>query len=212
MKLTIEVDENFFCRMPNHFEWLCNNAANSTMWLVGNSHMAKFSGALGHYQIMYKRGGKIDEIMAETEWIILSKKATHIIVDGIQNSVKDIRNGSLNLEKEVFSRLKVLNKQAKVVLAEVLYCPEHLEYLSTLQMINRQVRRMNKEASGMDSPQPWRALNTIDRDSKRRRADNVTIFPGSYARDGYHINVERILDYEMELAAFMDAMVNDTQQ
>ena len=174
--------------------------------------MANFSGALGYYQIMYKRGGKIDEIMAEAEWIILTKKATHVIVDGIQNSVMDIRNGSLKLEKEVFSRLKVLNKQAKVVIVEVLYCPEHLEYFSTLQMINRQVRRMNKEASGMDSPQPWRALNTIDRDSKRRRADNVTIFPGSYTRDGYHINVGKILDYEMELAAFMDAMVNDTQQ
>ena len=130
--------------------------------------MAKFSGALGHYQIMYKRGGKIDEILAEEEWIILSKKATHVIVDGIQNSVMDIRNGSLKLEKEVFSRLKVLNKQAKVVLAEVLYCPEHLEYLSMLQMINRQVRRMNKEALGMDSPQPWRALNTIHRDKKRK--------------------------------------------
>ena len=199
--------------MPHHFKWLCNNAANSTMWLVGNSQMAKFSGALGHYQIMYKRGGKIDEIMAEAEWIIISKKATHVIVDGIQNSVKDIRNGSLNLEKEVFSRLKVLNKQAKVVLAEVLYCPEHLEYLSTLQMINRQVRRMNKEASGMDSPQPWRALNTIHRDKKRKQADTVTIFPGSFARDGYHINVVKILDYEAELAAFMAAMVtSDTQQ
>ena len=198
--------------MPHHFEWICNNAAKSTKWLVGNSQMANFSGALGYYQIMYKRGGKIDEIMAEAEWIILTKKATHVIVDGIQNSVMDIRNGSLKLEKEVFSRLKVLNKQAKVVIAEVLYCPEHLEYFSTLQMINRQVRRMNKEASGMDSPQPWRALNTIHRDKKRKQADTVTIFPGSYARDGYHINVGKILDYEMELAAFMDAMVNDTQQ
>ena len=114
--------------------------------------MAKFSGALGHYQIRYKRGGKIEEIMAETERIVTSKKATHVIVDGIQNSVREIRNGSLKLEKDVLSRLKVLNKQAKVVLAEVLYCPEHLEYLDTLHMINRQVRRMNKEASGMDSP------------------------------------------------------------
>ena len=193
--------------MPHHFEWLCNDAATSTKWLVGNSQMAKFSGALGHYQIMYKRGGKIDEIMGETEWIITSKKATHVIVDGIQNSVREIRNGSLNLEKEVFSRLKGLNKHAKVVLAEVLYCPQHLEYLSTLQMINRQVRRMNKEASGMDSPQPWRALNTIHRDKKRKQADTVTIFPGSFARDGYHINVVKILDYEAELAAFMAAMV-----
>ena len=69
--------------MRHHFEWLCNNAAKSTMWLVGNSQMAKFSGALGYYQIMYKRGGKIDELMAEAEWIILTKKATHVIVDGI---------------------------------------------------------------------------------------------------------------------------------
>ena len=199
--------------MPHHFEWLCNDAATSTKWLVGNSQMAKFSGALGHYQIMYKRGGKIDEIMGETEWIITSKKATHVIVDGIQNSVREIRNRSLNLEKEVFSRLKGLNKHAKVVLAEVLYFPQHLEYLSTLQMINRQVRRMNKEASGMDSPQPWRALNTIHRDKKRKQADTVTIFPGSFARDGYHINVVKILDYEAELAAFMAAMVtSDTQQ
>ena len=183
--------------MLHHFEWICDHAANLTMWLIGNSQMAKFSGALGHYQIMYKRGGKIDELMAEAEWIILTKKATHVIVDGIQNSVMDIQNGSLKLEKEVFSRLKVLNKQAKVVLAEVLYCPEHLEKntLSTLQMINRQVRRMNKEASGMDSPQPWRALSTILRDKKRKQADTVTIFPGSYARDRYHINVAKILDY-----------------
>ena len=190
-----------------------SNAATSTKWIIGNSQMANFSGALGHYQIRYKRGGKLEEIMAETERLVTSKKATHVIVDGIQNSVREIRNGSLNLEKEVFSRLKGLNKHAKVVLAEVLYCPQHLEYLSTLQMINRQVRRMNKEASGMDSPQPWRALNTIHRDKKRKQADTVTIFPGSFARDGYHINVVKILDYEAELAAFMAAMVtSDTQQ
>ena len=198
--------------MPHHFEWICNNAAKSTNWLAGNSQMANFSGAFGYYQIMYKRGGKIDELMAEAEWIILTKKATHVIVDGIQNSVMDIRNGTVNLEKEVFSRLKVLNKQAKVVIAEVLYCPEHLEYYPTLQMINRQVKRMNKEASGMDSPQPWKVLSAIYRDSKRRRADAVEIFHGSYARDGYHINVERIFDYEIELATFMGAMVSDTQQ
>ena len=174
--------------------------------------MANFSGALGHYQIMYKRGGKIEEIVAEAEWIITSKKATHVIVDGIQNSVREIRNGSLNLEKDVLSRLKVLNKRAKVVLAEVLYCPEHMEFLDTLHMINRQVRRINKEASGMESPQPWRALSSIHRNKNRKKADTVTIFPGSFARDGYHINVVKILDYEAELAAFMAAMVtSDTQ-
>ena len=47
------------------------NAAASNRWIVGNSQMAKFSGALGHYQIMYKRGGKIEEIVAEAEWIIM---------------------------------------------------------------------------------------------------------------------------------------------
>ena len=198
--------------MPHHFEWICNNAAKSTNWLVGNSQMAHFSGAFGYYQIMYKRGGKIDELMTEAEWIVRTKKATHVIVDGIQNSVKDIRDGTFNLEKEVSSRLKILNKQAKVVLAEVLYCPGHLEYYPTLQMINRQVKRMNKEASGMDSPQPWKVLSAIYRDSKRKRADSVEIFHGSYARDGYHINGERIFDYEMELAKFMGAMVSDTQQ
>ena len=198
--------------MVHKFEWLCNNAASSTKWLVGNSQMAKFSGALGHYQIMYKRGGKIEEIVAEAEWIITSKKATHVIIDGIQNSVREIRQGSLNLEKDVLSRLKVLNKRAKVVLAEVLYCPEHMEFLDTLHLINRQVRRINKEASGLESPQPWRALSSIHRNKNRKKADTVTIFPGSFARDGYHINVVKILDYEAELAAFMAAMVtSDTQ-
>ena len=198
--------------MVHKFEWLCNNAASSTKWLVGNSQMAKFSGTLGHYQIMYKRGGKIEEIVAEAEWIITSKKATHIIIDRIQNSVCEIRQGSLKLEKDVLSRLKVLNKKAKVVLAEVLYCPEHLEYLDTLHMINRQVRRINKEASGMESPQPWRALSSIHRNKNRKKADTITIYPGSFARDGYHINVVKILDYEAELAAFMAAMeTSDTQ-
>ena len=144
--------------------------------------MANFIGGQD-YQIMYKHGGRIEEIVAEAEWIITSKKATHVIVDGIQNSVREIRNGSLKLEKDVLSRLKVLNKQAKVVLAEVLYCPEHLEYLDTLRMINRQVKRMNKEASGMESPQPWRALSSIHRNKNRKKADTITIFPGSFARD-----------------------------
>ena len=196
--------------MPPVFEWLCNNAASSTKWLVGNSQMTNFSGALGHYQIMYKHGGKIEEIVAEAEWIITAKKATHVIVDGIQNSVREIRDGSLNLEKDVQSRLKVLYKRAKVVLAEVLYCPEHMEFLDTLHMINRQIRRINREASGMESPQPWRALSSIHRNKNRKKADTVTIYPGSFTRDGYHINMVKILDYEAELVAFMAAM-DDTQ-
>ena len=198
--------------MVHKFEWLCNNAASSTKWLVGNSQMANFSGGQGDYQIMYKRGGRIEEIVAEAEWIITSKKATHVIIDGIQNSVREIRQGTLNLEKDVLPRLKALNKRAQVVIAEVLYCPEHLEYLDTLYLINRQVRRINKEASGLESPQPWRALSSIHRNKNRKKADTITIFPGSFARDGYHINVVKIMDYEAELAAFMAAMVtSDTQ-
>ena len=149
--------------MPHQFEWHSNSTTTSTHWLIGGSKMAKFSGTLGHYQIMYKRGGQIEEIMEKTEWLITSKKATHVIVDGVQNSVREIWNDYLKLERDVLPRLKVLNKQAKVILAEVLYCPQHLEYINTLHLINRQIRRMNKEASGMKSPQPWRVLNTVTR-------------------------------------------------
>ena len=196
--------------MVHKFEWLSQHSS-STKWLVGNSQMAKFSGGQGDYQIMYKRGGRIEEIVAEAEWIITSKKATHVIIDGIQNSVWEIRQGTLNLEKDVLPRLKALNKRAQVVIAEVLYCPEHLEYLDTLHLINRQVRRINKEASGLESPQPWRALSSIHRNKNRKKADTITIFPGSFARDGYHINVVKIMDYEAELAAFMAAMVSSNE-
>ena len=198
--------------MPHRFECHSNSTTTSTHWLIGGSKMARFSGTLGNYKILYKRGGQIEEIMEKTEWLITSKQATHVIVDGVQNSVRDIQKGNLKLERDVLPKLKALNKQAKVILAEILYCPQHLEYLSTPHMINRQIRRMNKEVSGMDSPQPWRALSAIGRDKKRRRVDTVEIFPGSYARDGYHINVAKILEYESILAAFMAAMVNDTQQ
>ena len=52
--------------------------------------MARFSGHQGDYQITYKRGGRLMEIMAEAEWLITAKKATHVLIDGIQNSVPDI--------------------------------------------------------------------------------------------------------------------------
>ena len=150
------------------------------------------------------------EIMAEAEWLITTKKATHVLINGIQNSVPDIVRGTLNLEAEVHQRLKALNKRALVVLSEVLYCPEHQQYTDTLLLINRQIRKMNREASGLVSPQPWRALNSIKRDRSRRKKDQVTIFPNSFARDGYHINQVKILDYEAKLAAFMAAMVDGT--
>ena len=192
--------------MSHRFEWISSNSSSSN-WLVVNSQMARFSRRQGDYQITYKRGGKITELMAEAEWLITTKKATHVLIDGIQNSVPDIVRGTLNLEREVKQRLKALNKRALVVLAEVLYCPEHQQYNDTLHLINRQVRRMNREAYGMASPQPWRVLSTINRDKSRKKKDQVTIFPDSFARDGYHINQNKILDYEAELAAFMAHMV-----
>ena len=143
--------------MAHKFKWMATNSS-SPNWLVGNSQMARFQ-CQGDYQITYKRGGRLLEIVAEAEWVITAKKATHIIIDGIQNSVHEIRQGTLNLETEVLPRLKALNKRALVVLSEVLYCPEHHQYEDTLHLINRQVRRMNREASRLVSPQPWRALN-----------------------------------------------------
>ena len=85
--------------------------------------MAKFHAKCGNYQIAYKRGGKLMEIIEEAEWIISNKKATHVILDGIQNSVPEIIRGNLKLEDQVLEKLRVLNKSAVVVLAEVLYCP-----------------------------------------------------------------------------------------
>ena len=96
------------------------------------------------------------------------------------------------------------------MLSEVLYCPEHLQYEDTLHLINRQVRRMNREASGLTSPQPWRALNLIKKGKNRKEKKIVEIFPTSFARDNYHINQFSILSYEAELAAFMAAMVDGT--
>ena len=140
----------FIYRMPHQFECHSNSTITSTNWLIGGSKMAKFSGTLGNYKILYKRGGRISEILEKTEWLITSKQATHVILDGVQNDVRDIRHGILELERDVLPRLKALNTQAKVIIADVLYCPQHLDldYLNTLHLINRQIRRMNKEASG----------------------------------------------------------------
>ena len=52
--------------------------------------MANFSGRQGDYQITFKQGGKIMELVAEAEWLITTKKATHVLIDGIQNSIPDI--------------------------------------------------------------------------------------------------------------------------
>ena len=74
------------------------------------------------------------ELVAEAEWLITTKNATHVLIDGIQNSIPDIIRGTLNLETDVQQRLKALNKRALVVLTEVLYCPEHQQYEDTLHL------------------------------------------------------------------------------
>ena len=40
----------------------------------------------------------------------------------------------------------------------------------------------------------------------------MTQFPDAFTKDGYHINVAKIIDYEVELAACMAAMVTGTKQ
>jgi len=84
------------------------------------------------------------EIIEEAKWLISNKKATHVVIDGIQNSVPEIMRGNLKLEEQVLRRLKALNKSAVVVLAEVLYCPEHHKFNDALNLVNRQVRRLNR--------------------------------------------------------------------
>ena len=64
----------------------------------------------------------------------------------------------------------------------------------------------------METPRPWKALNAIYRDRNRKQADTVYTFPNAFTQDGYHINVDKIIDYEAELAAFMAAMVTGTKQ
>merc|ERR1712240_611118 len=105
-------------------------------------------------------GGKLMEIIKEAEWLVSKKKATHVLIDGIQNSVPEIMRGHLKLEKQVLQRLKVLNKSTMVVLAEVLYCPEHHKF-------NDALNRLNRQASGQASPQPWKVLVSIKRDKGR---------------------------------------------
>merc|ERR1711873_264462 len=165
---------------------------------------------MGGYQIAVKRGGRIMEIIAEAERLVSKKRGTHILIDGIQNSVPDIVREHLSLETDVLERLKVMNKRAVVVLAEVLYCPKHHQFNDTLHLVNRQVRRINREASGQASPQPWKVLVSIKRDKSRKQKDKVIVFLDSYSRDGAHISNSKAREYEAELAAFMKDMVAST--
>ena len=150
------------------------------------------------------------ELITQAEWLVTTKGATHVVIDGIQNSIPEIVQGCLDLETDAMERLKSINRRALVVLAEVLYSPQHHHYNNKLHRVNRQVRRINREASGLASPQPWRVLGEIKRARKRLQKDNVIIFPNSFSRDGYHISTTKVLEYEAALAAFMKDMVAST--
>merc|ERR1712163_102050 len=91
---------------PHKWEWISTNC-NSSNRLVGNSQMAKFHAIQGDYQISFKRGGRIMEIIEEAEWLVSKQRATHVLIDLIQNSVPEIVRGHLSLEKQVLERLKV---------------------------------------------------------------------------------------------------------
>ena len=168
--------------------------------------MAGFSGS-EDYNIAYKRGGRILELVAEAEFLV-SVRATHVIIDGIQNSVREIVGGQVKLELEVLDRLREMNKKAKVVLAEALYCPEHTRHEARLHQMNRQINRMNKEASGLDSPRPWTVLAKKKRNLNRKKKDVLSIHPDSFARDGYHISSKKIVEYEENLTRYMEGMIH----
>ena len=68
--------------------------------------MAKFHAIQGDYQIAFKRGGRFMEIIAKAERLVSKKKATHVLIDRIQNSIPDIVRGHLSLETDVLERLK----------------------------------------------------------------------------------------------------------
>merc|ERR1712240_95140 len=187
-----------------------SNNSDSPNWLVGNSPMAKFHAKCGTYQIAYKRGAKLMEILEEAEWIIYNKKATHVIVNGIQNRVPEIVRGNLKLEDQVLEKLRVLNMSAVVVLAEVLYCPEHQRLNNALNLVNRQVRRLNRAASGQASPQPWKVLVSVKRDKGRKRKAQVSILPDTYSRDRYHISHPKAQEYEAKLATYLKNLVMTT--
>ena len=146
------------------------------------------------------------DLIMEAEFLV-RVRATYVLIDGIQNSVREIVTGQVSLEGEVLERLKEMNKKAVVVLAEVLYCPEHAGYEARLHQMNRQIGRMNKAASGLESPKPWTVLARKKRNMNRKKKDVLRIHPGSFKRDGYHISNMKLMEYEENLNRYMKNMI-----
>ena len=167
----------------------------------------KIEGKFRDYSIAFKRGGRILEIMEEAEWLVNKGGATHVLVDGVQNSVKEILAGRVNLEEEVLDKLKEMNKKATALLTEVLYCPEHTGYQAGLHRINRQIRKINKIASGLVTPKPWIVLAIKKRNMNRKKKDIMKILPDAFKRDGYHISDKMLPVYEEYLSKSMNNML-----
>ena len=166
----------------------------------------KIEGDFRDYSIAFKRGGRILEIMEEAEWLVKAG-ATHVLIDGVQNSVREILAGRVNLEGEALEKLKEMNKKATAILTEVLYCPEHAGYEAGLHRINRQIRKMNKIASGLVTPKPWIVLAQKKRNMNRKKKDIMKILPGAFKRDGYHISDMKLPVYEEYLSKSMNNMI-----
>ena len=176
----------------------------SRRWMVGNSQMKGFGGDRD-YQITFKRGGKILEILDEANWLT-TVGATHIVIDGLQNSVKELITGRVKFGRDILPKMTEMNKKCKVVLAETIYCPEHREIFGRIHWINREVRKVNREASGLVGPQPWKALSQLKRPASRKMKAHVKIIDGSFAKDGYHISSNKIAEFEEVLAEFLTEM------
>ena len=177
-------------------------------WMVGNSQMAKFKieGDFKDYSIAFKRGGRILEIMEEAQWLVKAG-ATNVLIDGVQNSIREILAGKINLEGETLEKLKEMNKKATVILTEVLYCPELAGYEAGVHRINRQIRKMNKTASGLVTPKPWIVLTEKKRNCNRKKKDIMKNLPGAFRRDGYHISDMMLPVYEEYLSKTLSRMI-----
>merc|ERR1712082_234474 len=86
----------------------------------------------------------------------------------------------------------------------------HHKFNDALNLVNRQVRRLNREASEQASPEWWKVLVSIKRDKGRKRKAKVIALPNTYSRDGYHISHSKAREYEAELATYLKDLVMTT--
>ena len=56
----------------------------------------------------------------------------------------------------------------------------------------------------METPTPWTVLAKKTRNNNRKKRDVLTVFPGAFGRDRYHISFRKKLEYEKKLAEFLE--------